>query len=350
MKEKKEKTNKERKDKELRPAARYSFAAVFFVLILLFLIVFHFLLRSGRIEYKETYSSTLLRLKSAYRESSSVVEAFCLYSYKEKSGEGYSCYEVRRVLSGENKELTDDSLINVKTLDNAGERHLLYLSGPYEDSEKGLVYEVVNDNNYLIKKEGIVVDGKSAVPIEKLIEEIKEIRSEIMLPYNYSYFRSIKNLVKNCDLILIGRVESISDEGRVKCMISSNGEKQEMLIGVRKIQISVLNNLESDVRYGQKIEIIMTEKDALQTLDYMTGKSVSSYKENDPLEEDDVCVFFLKACEDSKENIYFFINDFQGYIKTSGDSVFPCSSNAPFSSITSLYGAVEAVMNEKHSK
>ncbi|MBR0156513.1 MAG: hypothetical protein IJM20_03220 [Clostridia bacterium] len=350
MRKTKEKPKKERKERELRPAARYAFAASFFVFMLLALIVLHILFRNGRIVLKETYKETLLRLKSAYRESSAVVEAFCLYSYKDDSGEGYSCYEVKRVISGENENINTDSRVTVKTFDNAGERHLIYLSGPDEESEKGPVYGVVKDNNFMIKQERIVVDGNPSVPLETLEKEIDKMRSELMIPFQYNYYRSLSNLVKNSDMIIIGKVTEVSESEKTKCMITSDGEKQERTIGIIRAKISILNNLETEIPYGRTVEIILTEKEALRIVDYTTGKSFIGSEENKPFEEGDVCIFFLTACEDSKENIFFLVNEYQGYILTKGDRVFPCKSNAPLSSISSLYGAVETILNEKRSR
>lgn len=338
---------KERKKFVLKPAVKYTLVAAGFISLLAVLILFHFLFRSGRIDFTENYREQLLRLQSSYRSATAVVDANCINPYESENNSGYAEYVINRVISGEKSGLEKGMKITVKTDDNDAERHLLYIKSEGNAFGSGVIYTIVDDSNFIIDKGKIVIDGKASLPYDVFIENIEEIRKDILLPTEYYYYRSFSSLIKKSDLIFIGKVIKVEEEERVKCITIEAGEEQTRMISVTTVEAEVMNGLESGKKYGERVIIKIPEFDIIPTLDFITNKSFYSEDKNYALDEGDVCLFFLDECKDFKEKMYFLVNDYQGYIKTAGDFIFACSSNVPFKENYSLYDAVKAILEEK---
>ena len=350
MKSKKVKLQKvktQRKAMKIKPAVNYTLIAVGFILIVAVLSVFHFLFRSGRIKLTESYREVLLRLQSSYRNATAVVEARCIDSHTESNGKTYSSFVINEVLSGENG-FEKDMNITVQTPCSAGETHLIYIKSPDNETGSGVVFSVVDENNYLIEKEKIIIDSRTSIPYSVFKTHIKEIRKEILMPSQYFFYRSFSSLVNNSDLIVIGKLISIEKEEKVSCLTMENGEEQNRTLSVTTFEVEILNGLGSGKSYGERIIIKIPQKNSIPMLDFITNKNYYTVKENYQLEKDNICLFFLKRCKDHKEPLFFLINEYQGYVRTNGDFITPADDNLPFREYLSLPDAVDSIMKEKN--
>ena len=290
------------------------------------------------------YQYALLQLRGAYREASAVIEGECMRFTQEEDGTCYSFYKVINIISGAVKENGEEKLITVISADEIGTDHLLYLKKDDERSEETTVYSVVDGSDYSIGTGGVIFDERTTIPLSVIKADIDKLRREIAMPSQYFYYKNREKLMENCQCVFIGRITSVYEERNVTCVSVERGEELKRRSNVRTIEAEVVNGLNTDKEYGEKIIIKIPDRSDIETIDEATNEVFAYDYGSEQLKKGDVCVFFLIESSDEKEDFYFLVNAYQGYIKTEGDSIIPCPANGAFTGIRTLREAVKRIL------
>lgn len=297
----------------------------------------------------EKYAAELVPFRLVYRSAALIVQAVCIDSAENPDdGNGTFCdYQINYVYAGK-KDAGD--IIRVRGYETKGKEKLLYLvPGETEEKPEIQYYEICENGEFSINDNMIILSSGVLLPTEVLKADIRAQQKIKRIPSQYMYYSDFDSLVYGCDEIFIAYVEDISGYYITKCRSSVKGESVEKNCSVAEAGITVLNGLATSRVYGEKINITLVEEMRDYVIDNERLTAVPK-QDAKALERGGIYVFFVNYSEDAKEETYFLVNPYQGYLKLDGDELHNCAVNAALGDIRTLPAFTDALYESLMNK
>ena len=283
----------------------------------------------------EKYAAELAPFRIVYRNAALIVQAACIASHEDADEQGgaFCDYEITFVYAG--KAGVND-IIHVRGSGKEGTEKLLYLI-PEENADQNEIqyYQLCENGEFSINGDMIILSSGVLLPAEVLKADIRAQQKIKRIPSQYMYYSRFDPLVRDCDEILIVRAQSVSEYVITKCRSSVKGESVEKNCPVAEAEFTVLNGLASSRVYGEKLTVTLVGEMRDYVID---NENLTAVPKQDvkALEPGGIYLLFINHGEDAKEENYFLINPYQGYLRIEGDELHNCAINAALDGIRTL--------------
>lgn len=263
----------------------------------------------------------LAAIRQSYRSAQLVVRGTCLQTHTDASGAPCAAIEVDEVLAGSAK--TGDILHCTASGLKEGGSYLLFLEQG-EDvhySEDEIGFNVLASD--AVETTGGMAKLKTAgITLAEVRTEIARLDAVVSAPATNYYYTALTEMADAADEIFIGRVASDTALTTTSFRSQEGGGTVEQELPAALVRVEAYGAVKGALKYGDMVDLIYAPAMSADTVDAATLTAIT-YGENavPMLRKGQICIFFLIKGPDSKQNYYFPINPFQGYVRLDGDEL-----------------------------
>ena len=263
----------------------------------------------------------LATLRQSYRSAQLVVRGTCVQTHTDTSGAPCAAVEVDEVLAGNAK--TGDLLHCMASGLKEGGSYLLFLEqgSDVHYSEDEIGFNVLASD--AVETTGGMAKLKTAgVTLAEVRTEIARLDAVVSAPATSYYYTALADMVAAADEIFIGRVTSGTALKTTSFRSQEGGGTVEQELPAALLRIEAYGAVKGALKYGDMVELVYAPAMSADVVDAATLAAVT-YGENavPVLRKGQICIFFLIKGPDSKQNYYFPINPFQGYVRVDDDEL-----------------------------
>lgn len=274
-------------------------------------------------------------IRMMYRDAACIALATCMRMAPKDGDKTISRFAIDETLAG---DLDVGAVVNVEADAVPGEQYLLYLK-PFDTSEltEDTILAPVYDSLLISVNQGTVSFKGETCTLDSVRDDIEKQKAVLSVPSKKFYYNDFNSLIESCDAVLICRVLSVSEPTMTVCRSTGNGESTVNTLEQVFVRARVENPLFSGFKSGNKIDIVIEPHDVKPVINAtdLTQKKVNTPPESTPT-VGKVYIFFLVKSDDAKNNRFFTVNPYEGYVLLIGDSIIHPYYNNAFQQINDL--------------
>lgn len=289
----------------------------------------------------------LSAVRQNYRSAALVLRGSCVQLHNSASGGMCADVEVTEVLAGYAKlgDILHCSAENLKQ----GEEYLLFLGEPEEVhySEDTAPYSVVAFDE--VEASGGALKLKDAnVSLSDVRGEIAKLGAVVAAPATSFYYSTLSGIAEAADVVFIGRVSVLPKPVNTYFRSKEGGGTVEQELPASVVEITSFGAVKGALKYGDIVRLIYSPAMSADVVDAST-LTVLTYGEAavPELQEGGVYLFFLMKGPDSKQDFYFPVNPYQGFVAVSDDNIAVPYVNAaltPYRTLTPLVKDIRGLL------